>query len=178
MAKTSLTPAEDLRQLLRYEPDTGKLFWLERKDGSHGSAMFNTRYAGREALTAFRNDKALTGSVNGKPCLAHRVIWALVHGEWPTGQIDHINGDPFDNRLSNLRQVESFENQRNMKRPSHNTSGVCGVSWNGARKKWQVRINARRKTVMIGMFKDFDEAVIARKQAEEDYGYHPNHGRD
>lgn len=178
MAKRPLPTPEELRQLLRYEPETGKLYWLERKDGSPGSAMFNTRFAGNEALTAPVGEKALCGSVNGGRYLAHRVIWALVHGEWPTGQIDHINGNPFDNRLSNLREVESFENQRNMKRPSHNTSGVCGVSWNAQHRKWQARINARRKTVMLGVFSDFNEAVAARKQAEKEYGYHPNHGRD
>ena len=50
-----------------------------------------------------------------KPYRAHRVIWALVHGEWPEGQIDHINGVRDDNRLENLRVVTNQDNQKKHK---------------------------------------------------------------
>lgn len=181
-----MEPAE-LRKLLRYEPETGKLYWLPRPAGmfatQRAASTWNSRYANTEAFTASlpnsRDSETayLQGNVLSKHHLAHRVIWAIVYGEWPKDQIDHINGDRADNRLKNLRQVSVVENGRNQKLRKSNNSGVMGVHWYGARNSWQVYIDINRKRVHVGYFTDFDAAVSARRAAEVKYGFHENHGR-
>ena len=177
---------ELLRKLLRYEPDTGKLFWRERdvdmfSDGKHSAAhncaSWNSRYANREAFTAYFTNDYKHGCIFGSHYLAHRVIWAMMHDEWPD-TIDHINGVPSDNRIKNLRSVSQSENCRNAKRPSNNKSGVCGVCWHKQKNKWAAQIKAGGKQKNLGYFDDFDDAVAARKKAEIKYGFHHNHGRD
>lgn len=66
----------------------------------------------------------------------------------------------------------------NMKRPSHNTSGVIGVFWNKGVGKWTAKIKKNQITTNLGNFINFEDAVSARKKAEEDLGFHMNHGRD
>nr|WP_175479900.1 HNH endonuclease signature motif containing protein [Paracoccus homiensis] len=107
---------------------------------------------------------------------AHRVAWAVIHGRWPNGEIDHINGDRSDNRLANLREVTKRENHRNMAIRSDNTSGVTGVYWAREKGKWAAYIKAD-KMVALGRYDTFAEAVAARRAAEKVLGYHPNHGR-
>jgi hypothetical protein len=175
-----------LRTLLRYEPETGKLFWLERDaslfrdlkfSADRNCRIWNTRYAGAEAFKADDGKGYLVGSIFGRAYNAHRVIWALIHGEWPKAEIDHINGDRSDNRISNLRSVSVQENARNSKLPADNTSGAIGVSWKKRDARWQAYIAVNRRHIHLGYFDDFDAAVAARKEAELRLGFHPNHGR-
>ena len=181
MSKKELPSPELLRQLLRYEPDTGKLYWRERtpdvfEDGRCKS--FNSQFANKEAFTFTGRDGYKHGNVlNQRPYLAHRVIWAITYGEWPLNHIDHINGIRDDNRIENLRDVSRSENQKNQKRPAHNTSGAVGVSWANREKKWHAYINIDRRRESLGYFTDLAEAIAARKEAEAKYSFHPNHGR-
>ena len=181
MADAELLSPDMIRQLLRYTPETGKLYWLERviSQCANERAMhvFNAQFAGKEAFTCRMGKKHLQGRIFRRSYLAHRVVWALVYGEWPHGQIDHINGDPVDNRLSNLRDIPSADNQRNMKKPSTNTSGVSGVAYDKRRGKWRARIGSRDSEITIGRYDTFGEAVAARKTMEQKLGFHPNHGR-
>lgn len=114
--------------------------------------------------------------VNGRHYKAHRIAWLLIHGYWPE-EIDHINGDGYDNRLSNLREVTHKENQRNQKLLSNNKSGTCGVFWKKQDSVWgaQIKINGRQKH--LGYFKDKSDAILARKAADREHGFHENHGR-
>jgi len=105
------------------------------------------------------------------------VIWAIFYGEWPSGQVDHINGVRDDNRIVNMRDVSHQDNCRNAARPRTNTSGVSGVVWDKPHKKWRAEIRANGKMKNLGRFAIFDDAVAVRKSAEVEYGYHPNHGR-
>jgi hypothetical protein len=179
MADQAYPTPEDLRQLLHYEPETGKLFWRERPVEMFTSdwnveavwKSWNTRFAGKRAIDTPDRHGHLRGCVGGKMCGAGRVVWALVHGEWPTGEIDHINGVRDDNRIENLRDVSRVENHRNRKTPKSNKSGVAGVWWTGA--KWAVSIGHRS----LGRFADFGEAVRVRQEALIAEGYHANHGR-
>ena len=176
-----------LRKLLRYDPETGKLYWRERASdlfnggkysAEHSCAIWNSRFANKEAFTGVIKAGYKVGSIFIHKFRAHRVIWALVHGEWPKGQIDHKNGSRDDNRISNLRVVTHSENAKNQKRSSRNTSGVTGVFWDERRGKWRAVIMGNGKNKYLGRFTDFDEAVAVRKAAEAEYGYHPNHGRN
>ncbi len=178
-------PVDMLRQLLRYEPETGKLFWLERpseffKPGNlgaeHYAAGWNAKFAGKEALTAQARGGYRRGNIFGRPYKAHRIAWALYHGSWPDGEIDHINGTPSDNRILNLRDVSSLENSRNLARKSNNTSGVCGVSWSKASMKWMAQITVKRKAVYLGVFDTREAAIDARLAANVKYGFSSRHG--
>lgn len=117
--------------------------------------------------------------IDGKNQYLHRVLWEEANGPIPEGmQIDHINGDRYDNRLENLRVVTRQENMRNARRSCSNTSGVTGVSWNKRDQKWQAKIyDDNGKQVHLGFHANLDDAVAARKEAEERLGYHANHGR-
>lgn len=184
MAKRELPSPEVLRQLLRYEPETGKLFWLPRDyiwfpdtpSGRKACRSWNARYADRPALDCARKG-VKHGNVLDTPVLAHRAIWTIVHGEWPSGDIDHINGDPADNRLCNLRDVPHAENLKNMSARADNTSGFTGVSYQKSRGRWIAQISVGGTTRSLGTFCTAVEAIEARQKANEQYGFHANHGR-
>lgn len=177
MAKPSDIDISLLRQLLKYEPETGDLFWLYRPEDLFQTLRayraWNSAHAGKRAIYTPSNHGHLHGTLLYRTVKAHRVAWAIYHGEWPKGSIDHINGDPADNRISNLRDVPQQVNMRNTKRRSTNTSGVTGVSWFKRHQLWQVRVGRRH----IGYFSSLDEAKCARAQASDKLGFHPNHGR-
>jgi hypothetical protein len=106
----------------------------------------------------------------------HRLIWKLVHGEDPE-QIDHINGKPLDNRITNLRSVTHQENLRNRKLPSNSGTGAQGVHWRKRDSVWIAHIWIGGKQKYLGTFTNKQDAVAARKAAEKEHGYHENHGR-
>lgn len=185
MAAKALPSPEVLRQLLRYEPDTGKLFWLPRgpewfrseNPRARGQVkVWNARYAGRPALEALSQGYRV-GRLFDVLVRAHRVIWAMTTGAWPEGEIDHINGDRADNRMENLREVSSGENGRNKGLRADNTSGQVGVSWSRLEGKWKVLIWRNGKPYSRGTFTNFVDAVRSRKAAEAEFGFHENHGR-
>jgi hypothetical protein len=178
--KNELDPAL-LRKLLRYEPETGKLFWLPRSaeimpPGLHAAA-WNGKYAGKEAFTATGSHGYRASRVCNVQCLAHRLIWAFVHGSWPEGQIDHINGDRQDNRIANLRVVDAATNARNKCISSRSTSKIAGVYWAAHAGKWRAEIKVGQKRQHLGYFTDKSAAAFARKTAEMWLDFHPNHGR-
>ena len=172
---------EAMRMVLEYNPETGSLRWLRRTQDMFDDdsamnaitrcAVWNKRFAGREAFTSNKGGGRMVSPVFGRIYLAHRVAWAMHYGAWPKGQIDHINGNPSDNRISNLRDVSMQVNSQNMPLRVDNSTGVPGVTRHQG--KWQARI-ARR---YIGMFSEFSDAVAARRKAEAELNYHPNHGR-
>ncbi len=92
-------------------------------------------------------------------------------------EIDHINHDPSDNRLANLRKVKRLDNMRNQSMRSTNPSGVTGVRFNKECHKWQATIMVLGKEIHLGLFEGFNRAVHARKAAEVKYGFHENHGK-
>lgn len=174
----------ELRQILRYEPETGKLYWLARNaemieakkyPAERESSRWNSRYAGKEAF-AKKGTGYVAGRILGsRQYKAHRVAWALHYGEWPEGQIDHINGIRDDNRIANLRIVTPSENSKNCKKRS-NGSNVFGVSQTNS-NKWAVKIGHEGRQYFLGVYENFELAVAVRKDAEARLGFHPNHGR-
>lgn len=184
MGMKSVTP-EILRQLLRYDPETGKLFWRERgpewftagKDSAaHNAAKWNARFAGREAINSAGSSHGyLDGAILGIGVLAHRVAFAITHGRWPVG-VDHIDGDKRNNRLDNLREADQAENTLNCKIRSDNPSGAAGI-WQLKRGGWRARIKKAGTVTDLGQFDTKEAAVAARKDAELRLGFHANHGR-
>ena len=178
----SLPSPDFLRTLLRYEPDTGNLFWRPRARDMFATEThqrrWNTKYAGKPALAVTDKDGYLYGTLRPYRNLrAHRVIWALVHGNWPKGQIDHINGVKDDNRIANLRDVTGFENQQNRRSHKPNLSGRVGVYYRPKRNQYQATINHDGKFHHLGCYEKFEDAVMAREEAERRLGFHKNHGR-
>lgn len=178
---SAVVSPEVLRELLCYAPESGVLTWQQRPIACFANARcgttWNTRYAGKEAFSATGADGYRCGGVHKKPLLAHRVIWAMVHGRWPDGQIDHIDGNRQNNRLSNLREVPLADNARNAKVRRDNRSGIPGVLWHPRDKKWTVRIGGGDNRRSLGYFATLEGAIAARRAAEARLGYHANHGR-
>lgn len=172
--------AKQIPLFLSYDPETGKLHWKARDEkwftSSWRAAAWNTRYAGREAISCVGTHGYLCGYLFGVKVDAHRVIWAIIHGEWPREQIDHINGDRADNRIANLRHVTRAENQRNLAKRTDNTSGITGVGWSKQKGKWFARICVCNHVKHLGFFDNIEQAAAARRSALEKYGFHEMHG--
>lgn len=115
--------------------------------------------------------------INGQSFYSHRIAWAIHYGAVPKSSIDHIDGDKSNNRIANLRDVPHEQNCRNTKIHSNNTSGVIGVSWSKSHKSWSCEIRFQKKAKWLGRFKKLEDAVAARRAAERELGFHPNHGR-
>jgi hypothetical protein len=115
-------------------------------------------------------------SMDYKMYKLHRIIWTYIHGDIPD-EIDHINGDKTDNRLCNLRNVTRCDNLKNKPIYRNNKSGVLGVHWQSGRGKWVAKIDVNGKRIHLGSFKDLNEAISARRNAEVLYNFHKNHGR-
>lgn len=173
-----LSPSE-LRTLLRYNPETGELFWKKRDESQfatlNAARTWTKRFSEKLAFQTVDTHGYLRGGIGGRQYSAHRVIWAIVHGEWPAEQTDHINGVRTDNRLVNLRAVSQNENSKNRKLRAGNAVGVTGVDIHKGQYRAKISIDGQQRHV--GYFKTLAEAAAARKVAEVKYGYHPNHGR-
>ena len=181
--------AEIARELLTYNPDTGKLFWKERPPkyfkNPNSIKRWNTRWAGKEALTAITFSKyghisRLNGFVLNKSYSTHRIAWLMYYGEWPKNQIDHINQDPTDNRIENLRDVTNAENSKNRTLQKNNTTGYLGVSlyeYKGY-KKYRARIRINSIDKHLGYYDTVEEAAAVRAVASINYNFHPNHGNE
>lgn len=121
--------------------------------------------------------KYLSIPIGYKRYYAHRLAWFIVYGEWPDGEIDHIDGNGMNNKISNLRCVPRSHNARNMKLFATNKSGVAGVHFCNTIKRWVARIVVDQRTINLGTSRDLEKAVTLRKAAEVKYGFHKNHGR-
>jgi hypothetical protein len=137
---------------------------------------WNRRYAGTEALGNVGVHGYLVGKLLGRTVQAHRVIWLLLSGAWPKEQVDHIDGNTLNNRKSNLRAVDRFENAKNAKLNANNTSGASGVRLT-AQGRWQAKITVNRKRICLGTFDTFEEAKATRLAANAKYGFSPRHGQ-
>ena len=172
MSKNPLPEQGLLNELLRYDQDSGKLFWRVRSIKHFGNtnrqAVWNSRYAGKEAGL----DKAyVMVKVMGKAYVAHRLIWKMIHGEEPN-EVDHINRDKKDNRLSNLRNVDHSTNMRNRPASRNNTSGHKHISWSKSLQRWVVQLNVPGKGQrQVAWEKCLGAAIVAKHKAMIKYGY-------
>ena len=182
--------AEIAKELLTYNPDTGKLFWKERTakyfknpKNPNYTKSWNTKWAGKEALTAITRRKSgqisrLDGHVFNKKYAAHRIAWLIYYGEWPKNEIDHINQDPTDNRIENLRDVTHAENNKNRTLQNNSTTGYSGVSFYKRDGKYRAEISINNITKHLGYYDTAEEAAAVRAVANINYNFHPNHGNE
>ncbi len=179
MAKSKTLPHKNvLNDLFRYDSKAGVLLWRHRPHYCFKSLRdadaWNSRYCNTPAGNSING--YLRVSISGERYLVHRVIYKMITGLEPE-IIDHIDGNPRNNRIDNLRSVSVTENAQNAALPVTNQTGCRGVQWSARRKKWRASITANRKFIHLGVFENIDEAMKARKNAEALYGFHPNHGR-
>ena len=173
-----LTP-DELRKLLRYDPETGKLFWRKREPATfsatakrtaeHVCANWNARYAEKEAFTAKSLNGYKTGAIFNRNYYAHRVAWAITHSSWPKQEIDHVNGNPSDNRLFNIREASRSQNERNKGIRRNNTSGYSGVSPHSQMKKWVASITVDGVQKHLGVFDTVTDAHDAYRSAARNF---------
>ncbi len=157
--RTGLT-SSTARHLLEYRPDTGILLWKV----SRGKATVGTP-AGR-----VRKDGYRTIRVNQADYLSHRLAWLIYYGEWPKDMIDHIDGDPSNNRITNLRSVTYTTNQQNQRQPHKGSkTGFLGVHI--SRGKYRAAIRVDGKDIFLGRHNTPEEAHAAYVKAKREH--HP-----
>lgn len=172
---------------LDYDSESGSLIWRARLREHFSSSrtykMWNTRFAGVTAgWVAFQGPVGYAKPyvlvrLEGKNHFAHRLVWMRENGEWPENDIDHIDHDGLNNRLSNLRCITRKEQGLNLSLSSNNTSGVTGVSWRRDQGKWSAVVTFRKRRIYLGSFACIGRAIAARAAANERYGFHENHGK-
>lgn len=145
--------AEYVRMLLAYDPSTGEFIWRERRGGK---AIAGT-IAGRAKPESGHIEIAIDRVRHG----AHRLAFLVMTGSWPAGEIDHIDGNPANNRWKNLREATDAQNARNSRIRSTNKCGLKGVNWHKARACWVAQITVDRKKVHLGLFDTAEEAHSA-----------------
>lgn len=155
-----------LRENLRYDPETGLLWWLKRGPNRNVNSP-----------AGHLHKKYLRITLNYKRVMAHVVAWLLHYGELPKRGIDHENRNGHDNRICNLRDVTRSVNCKNRKRRSDNSSGVNGVHWNSKLNKWQVAIGINGVQTYLGVYERMEDAIRVRREHEPENEYHPSHGR-
>ena len=140
-----------------------------RSDVNAWNAQFAGRVAGRLGIEGYRKISMRNFDYSGE-LYEHRIIWALVHGEWPPSFIDHANGDKADNRIENLRPATHAQNQQNKRALSKR--GFKGASYCKAAKRWRAKIDGGGLGYkFLGYFDTPEEAHDAYKRAAiERYG--------
>jgi hypothetical protein len=149
--------AEYARELIVYNPDTGAMIWRRSK----GAAK-----AGSPAGGPHRSKGYGTVMIDGQRIATHRLAWLIAFGRWPNGEIDHINGKPDDNRLSNLRDVSVQANRQNIRAATaRKVSGLLGAHRTAA-GRYAAAICVSRKQIHLGMFDTAEEAHAAYVSAK------------
>jgi len=157
-----LPPLEYLQEHLRYDPDTGLLWWRKQANRNSDSSLF------KPAGSIHKKTKYVILGFKEKKYRAHRIAWLLYYKQDPGPlQIDHIDRDRSNNKINNLRLVTNQQNCFNVGTRSDSTSGVAGVCWHKSTRKWQAygKLNERK---FIGVFDSKDDAIAARAAWEQE----------
>lgn len=140
---------ERLKELLTYDPDTGEFVWKVRVGNVPAGAKAGYMKRGYRQI-----------KVDGTKYPAHRLAWMYVFGDWPKKVVDHIDRNPANNRISNLRDTSHTINSLN-----RSGSHLCATR-NG--KGWQAQIAIFGETVYLGQFRTREEASEVFKQVHRD----------
>jgi hypothetical protein len=163
---------DTIKEVLDYNQETGTFTWKVRtaqriKIGDIAGSI-------SKSATSFGY---LRIKLFGKSYLAHRLAWLITYGSFPNGILDHIDGDKLNNSIKNLREVTRKENMQNTKLREDNTSGFNGVYFHQQRKKWVAYITEDNKMIYLGIFKNKEDAISKRIEADKAIGFHQNHGK-
>jgi hypothetical protein len=176
VATKKLPDLSFVRECLDYDPDTGAFLWRERPlhhfVSARGWWQWNPKHAGKPAGTRHHGARGTfywAIGLAGTPYLAHRIAWLLVHSvdPWPD-EIDHIDGNPSNNRIANLRLATRGQNRANSRlRRVGTITGVKGVTVSSGRKilRYDARVHLNGVTHYLGCFPTIEEATEARREA-------------
>jgi len=145
-----------LKQVLHYDPETGVFTWKVRR---------GRQAAGKPAGRTHPHDGRVTIGVDGVSYYANVLAWLYVHGIFPEKDVDHRDGDPFNNRIANLRKCTHSQNQKNMRRHRDGASGPKGVYWAKGSRCWMSQIYADGKCHYLGLFATKEGAAKAYNDA-------------
>ena len=150
---------EELKRILNYNDTTGVFTWKisPKYDVKIGDVAGNY-HNGYYRVTIKR-----------KKYLTHRLAWLYVYGEFPKGDLDHIDNDRGNSRINNLRIADRVTNGYNRKKPINNKSGIKGVHWSKIDKKWIVKIGVNKQKLYIGLFEDLELAELVAQEARAKY---------
>lgn len=140
-------------EVLDYNPETGVFRWKVATAArvKVGEIAGSTNGDGYQQIGLF-----------GKRYKAHRLAFLIVHGRWPSGEIDHLNRRRTDNRKANLREATRLQNMQNKGVYRNNTSGVTGVRWDARLGKWAASRTIAGKRQHLGVFETLEAAAAAR----------------
>ena len=155
--QSGLTQAR-LKELLHYDPLTGKFTNIARRRGTK---------LGAEVGSLNKVSGYLIICIDYKHFYAQRVAWLYMTGEWPEDEVDHENRVPDDNRWENLRPATSSQQKMNTGMRKDNTSGVRGVR--RKRSRWVANIGVNKTNIYLGLFDTLEAAAEARRAAELRY---------
>jgi hypothetical protein len=142
---------QKLREQFSYDGETGLITRLVSRSNAVAAGVTSANASSRGYLRIW---------IDGRSYKAHRVAWALHNGEWPTGQVDHINGDRADNRITNLRIATQSEQNANSSKRRNSKSGIRGVSFHRATGKHTARLTVQGRLV-LSSYHDTSEAAAA-----------------
>jgi hypothetical protein len=176
MVKINPLPSlEILNSLFFYDSLNGNLIW---KNSQTKNKSWNSRYSGKIAGTIHHSGYIQIGlgyKKDRKIFLAHRIVWYMCNGKDPMNEIDHINGDRKDNRISNLREATASQNRMNMASRGKWPKGVYKPK---NRDNFIAQIKFKGVQEFLGYFKTPEEAHQAYvKRAEELFGGFACHSR-
>lgn len=150
-----LPSAACVREVLHYNPSTGRFTWRAGPKSGTAAGSIGGRY--------------VQIMITKKNYLAHRLAWLYVHGYPPVHEIDHMNGDPRDNRINNLRPASKAQNAQNQRRSAKNSSGHKGVSWSRHKQRWRAAIKVDDRSIHLGYFRELAAAAEAYRSAAARY---------
>lgn len=162
----------------------GKLVWKQRPIehfvDARSMRIWNTRYSGKQAGNIYKKNEGYwcyQVGIRKVSYLLHQVLWALHNGRWPKGLIEHLDGNPFNNRIDNLKESNQSSNNKFLSKNRRNKSGVNGVFWDNRRGRWTLnKFESSDSRPYLNSTNDFFEAVCARKSYELKHGCHERHG--
>ena len=173
-AKNSTLTQARLKELLRYDPETGIFTRIK--------SISPTARIGDIAGCIDKSTGYLRIRIDYVLYYSHRLAFLYVEGVWPDVHVDHISGIRDDNRWENLRHADDALNSKNMKMSKNNTTGIVGVCLFKPKNcndliYFKSRIIVDNAQIYLYDGPDFFEACARRKSAEIKHGFHPNHGR-
>lgn len=177
--KLKLPSQEYLLSLFIFDFSIGKMTWknrpIEHFPNIKTWKVWNSKNAGNEAFTAKREDNYYVGSINSKMYRKSRILYKAYHGIEPE-VVDHEDGNPLNNDITNLRNVSYQTNQKNQKLNKNNSSGHIGVRFTH-RGKWQAYGIKNGRQLSIGTTDNYEEACKLRQDWQEKENYHESHGK-
>ena len=157
--------ANELRSYFEYK--NGELYWILKTN--------RKVVIGQLFKTTINNAGYRICSFKGKTYIHHRLIFLFFNDYLPS-QVDHIDGNPLNNRIENLRPANSYQNQANRKANKSNKSGYKNVNWDERSKSWEVKFMHQCRKMHFGYFKDIElaglVAIEARNKYQKEYANH------